>query len=194
MAKVTLPPDVTPLQLDAVFRKLLKLPPQYERAVRLRLEGKTYKEIVSVLNAECQPNGKQVELMWVNRRCRSVANKLSQLASAHMNIVDGPNTTVYGIGAKISSSLDQGKQKHNRAMLPPKPKGKRKKLYTCHTCSSENLQSQPNVGGKRNSRIHVCLKCGRVHTTAERNAHWSYVSMSLQPQKYYVPFPDEDNY
>lgn len=193
MAKVTLPPDVTSQQLDAVFRKLLKLPPQEERAVRLRLEGKTYKEVASILNAECQPDAKHIVQMWVLRRCRSATKTLSVTKTHQYSYSESKSLSETVI--KVLQALRQGTQVPGcrLAIGKPvaKPGDKHKKQYHCHRCGSTNLQSQPDRNGKRNSRIHVCQDCGRIHTTAERNTKWYDIPISLQPQKPYIPFLDE---
>ncbi len=193
MAKVTLPPDVTSQQLDAVFRKLLKLPPQEERAVRLRLEGKTYKEVASILNAERQPDAKHIVQMWVFRCCRSVITQLSVNKSYPSSYSD--TKSLSETVTKVLRALRQGTQVPGSRLAAEKPVAKsgdkHKKQYLCHRCGSTNLQSQPDRNGKRNSRIHVCQDCGRLHTTAERNTKWYDVPFSLQPQKPYIPFLDE---
>lgn len=75
MGRVVLPLEVTPELLDELFTSVIRIKPERERAVRLRLQGYVYREIVELINRE-NPNEARVNKMWAERACKQASSQL----------------------------------------------------------------------------------------------------------------------
>jgi len=56
--------------VDTVFREVLKMRSQWERAVRQRLQRLTCAKIAEAINAEKQLGEEDASTRWMNLRCR----------------------------------------------------------------------------------------------------------------------------
>ncbi len=164
MRRASLPPEVTPTILKSLFVKIIKMKARQERAVCLRLEGHTFAEIVSRLDAE-EPGLPRCNLMWVQRRCRRAATQLARFTRAEEKKYMEP-------GGKLSSDyepacrvfqllMDAGHEKTHRPQDTTTPRQQQRE-YRCPKCTSAVWSKSiryVNQGGHRNIRIYWCLLC-----------------------------------
>lgn len=195
MARVKLPSGISPRQLDDVFRAIIKLSPERERAVRLRLEGLTYKEIVEKIDAE-RPNGPRANVMWAQRSCKRAQSQLyafeerlsqaktSDSDNAYLRLAqDTPlpprnrmcwlaatlHNLPKGVTARLYIALSNGDHMKQSRRGSSEPAEKTRGSHFCPDCTSTDWTYQAkNIGGHKNIRIYICKSCGFIITAANR--------------------------
>ena len=195
MGRPLLPPEVTPQQLDAIFRYLIELKPERERAVRLRLTGLTLQEVADTINADKaisadKASGTKAYAVWVGRACetatkklalyyeRSISNRLVRLhEKAWLDpAFDGQTIRMKPTIDAMLNALSQSQHKE-RGVKPGNSSHKAQKEYPCPKCkTTEWTFGTKNAGGHNNMRWYVCVNCSHELPAAERTKLWRYVS------------------
>ena len=162
MGRPLLPPEVTPDQLDGLFASIIRIKPEREHAVRLRLQGYVYREIVELINRE-NPNEARVNKMWAERACKQASSQLLRLLQAEDskggNLPGQSPNPLYIPANYTVVALVQGEQgyKHQRSKVRQVREGKR--VYYCQCGSVNWTYTFVNRGGHRNTRVYTCSEC-----------------------------------
>lgn len=195
MRKAHLPPEVTPKLLNAVFTAVIRFRPDRERAVRLRLEGRTYEAVAALMNTEQRPSGKSVNLAWVQRWCKRAEEILTAYleeqeekylsenvrSRGHAFALDASlrpfGDPLYGLVEKVRRALEMAG--HERVHTHPSGnRWKRRRVYLCpfcdHAISHEEVMYR-NDGGHRNARIYRCSHCRKEVAAVEQIISWEAV-------------------
>jgi len=162
MGRVVLPPEVTPELLEQLFAGIIHLEPRKEHAVRLRLQGYVYREIVELINRE-NPSEAPVNKMWAERACKRVSIQLLKLLQAEDRKYDnlpGQSPNPLYIPANhtvVALAQSEHGYKHQRSKVRQVREGKR--VYHCQCGSVNWTHIFVNRGGHRNIRIYTCSEC-----------------------------------
>ncbi len=166
MGRVVLPPEVTPELLEQLFAGIIRLEPRKERAVRLRLQGLVYREIVAALNLK-SPNEKPVNLMWVKRGCITAETQLMDFLTTVDKIDEGMSSPVlrrlYAAADRVHSEMVMHRRKPICKRLKVKPEVNIKRAYQCDCGSVGFVRRFVNKGGHRNIIIYTCTACGKEY-------------------------------
>ena len=160
--------------VGTVFREVLKMRPQWERAVRLRLQRLTCAKIAEAMNAEKQPGEEDVGTRWVNLRCRRAFNVLSRFCRREELLwqkkPDRPQSHLYAPTEMLRCILaDQMNRDYSLNEFEDAATDWRK-IYPCRFCNQDNwTHTYKNMGSHRNVRIYACGYCHTSYTAAERS-------------------------
>lgn len=162
MGRPLLPPEVTPAQLDELFTSVIRIKPERERAVRLRLQGYVYREIVELINRE-NPNEAPVNKMWAERACKRAGKKLLKLLQAedrkYDNLLGQSPNPLYAPANQTVVALVQGEQGHKHHRSKVRQVREEKRVYYCQCGSMNWTHTFVNRGGHRNIKIYTCSGC-----------------------------------
>lgn len=166
MGRPVLPPEVTPELLEQLFADIIRLEPRKESAVRLRLQGLVYREIVAALNLE-KPDEKPVNLMWVKRGCGRAEKQLLRYLQTedkkHEEVRGHVKPPLYSTAEQVQCEMVMNRRKPICKRLKVKPEVNVKRAYQCECGSVGFTRESVNKGGHRNICIYTCTACGKEY-------------------------------